>query len=102
MFERVKMAWHEAKLRHGELRADTNAFSASLFVGVLVASMIAILVGYILIPVVSNQEYLASKNSSTTAIPGATGLLPLGPLMFILAVVVLAVVAVLYVLKQAE
>lgn len=77
-------------------------FSAGHLVGLAVAAMIALLVGYILIPVVANQEFIASKNSSTTAIPGASGLLPLGPLMFILTVVVIAVVAVLVALKEAD
>lgn len=83
-------------------------FSAGHLVALAVAAMIAILVGYILIPVISNQEFIASKNISTVGnatrvgIPGASGLLPLGPLMFILTIVVIAVVAVLVALKEAD
>lgn len=84
------------------LNLKMRLFSAGHLVGLAVAAMIALLVGYILIPVVSNQEFIASKNTSTTGIPGATGLLPLGPLMFILTVVVIAVVAVLVALKEAD
>lgn len=84
------------------LRTDTNGFSTGAIVGVLVGGMISILVGYILIPVVANQEYIASKNTSTTGIAGATGLLPLGPLLFILTVIVVPVVLVLFLLKMTE
>lgn len=90
------------------LRRDTREFSAGHLVGLAVAAMIALLVGYILIPVVANAEFIASKNISTVGnatragIPGASGLLPLGPLMFILAIVVISVVAVLVALKEAD
>lgn len=100
MFDNLRMG-----LRYGwknGLHADTEGFSAGSIVGFIVAGMIALLVGYILIPVVANQEYIASKNASTIAIPGASGLLPLGPLMFILSAVVISVVLVLVVLKEAE
>ena len=89
-------------------RDSSGALSAGHLVGIAVAIMIALLVGYILIPVVSNAEFVASKNISTvgnatrTGIPGASGLLPLGPIMFILTVVVIAVVGVLIALKEAD
>ncbi len=88
--------------RQAHLRTDTNGFATAAIVGVLVGGMIAILVGYILIPVVATQEYVASKNTSTTGIAGATGLLPLGPLLFILTVIVVPVVLVLFLIKMAE
>ena len=94
--------------RRAGLRTDAHGFSTGAVVGVLVGGMIAILIGYILVPVIAAQEYVAAHNLSTvgnatrTGVPGASGLLPLGPLMFILTVVVVPVVLVLYILHQAE
>ncbi len=94
--------WTGFRNRQAGLRTDTHGFSTGAIVGTLVGGMIAILVGYILIPVVATQEYVASKNTSTTGIAGATGLLPLGPLLFILTVIVVPVVLVLFLLKMTE
>ncbi len=104
------MRFREA-LRYGYrsgIRADTDGFATTAIVGVLVGGMIAILVGYILIPIVANSEYLVSKNVTTvgnatrSGIAGASGLIPLGPLLFILTVIVVPVVLVLYLVKMAE
>ncbi len=90
------------------LRVDRDGFSTGATVGILVGGMLAVLIGYILIPVVATGEYLASKNSTTvgnatrTGIAGASGLIPLGGLLFILAVIVVPVILVLVLIKMAE
>jgi hypothetical protein len=90
------------KRRFGELRQDEHGFGVGSIVGTVVGGFVAILVALILIPTVSTQEYVASKNTSTIAISGATGLLPLIPLLFILTAVIVPVILALYVLKEME
>lgn len=87
---------------------DTHRFSTGAIVGTVVGGFVAILIALILVPTISNQVYLASKNVTTvgdathTGIPGAAGLLGVVGLMFLVAVIVIPVILALYVLKQAE
>lgn len=83
-------------------------FSASTIMYVLFGILIAILVGLILIPALTNQVYLTSKNTTianTTKNPTAVGLaslLPVPALMFIIAVVLISVIGGLYMLHQLD
>lgn len=90
------------------LKMDQYGFSTGTIVGVVVGGFVAILVALILVPTITNQMYLASKNVTTigdathAGVPGALGLLQLVGLMFLLVAVIIPVILALYVLKQAE
>lgn len=97
---------YENKRRH--LETDTDGFSTGAIVAVVIGGFFAILIALILIPTLTNQVYLISKNVTTigdathNGVPGALGLLNLVGLMFILVAVVVPVILALYVLKQVE
>ncbi len=103
MFENLKTA-----LRFGKMYRDEHGFSTGSIVGVVVGGFIAILIALILVPTVTNQAYLLSKNVTTigdathAGVPGALGLIQLVGIMFLIVAVVLPVILALYVLKQVD
>lgn len=103
--ENLKLGYRD---RRAGLRTDTDGFSTGAIVAVMVGGFLAILVGMILVPSLTNQLYLLQKNVTTagnatrTGITGATALLTLPGILFILALVVIPVILALYVLKSAD
>lgn len=89
------------------IHRDTRGeMQAGHWAAIIVSVAFVLILGYVLIAPLSAQSYVASNNASTgnasrNSLAGANkALLPLGPLMFILSVVICAVVAILYVLKE--
>lgn len=76
--------WHS-------LRTDTHGYSTAAMAGTIIGIVVTIVVATALIATVANQTYLASQNTSFKTFTGATGLLPLLVLFFVVGVVILPV-----------
>lgn len=73
------------------LKEDRWGYSTAAMAGTIIGIVVTIVVAVALIATVANQTYLAEQNVSFKTFTGATGLLPLLVLFFVIGVVILPV-----------
>lgn len=90
-------------------RDERGEFTTTTLVATVVGVMIALLIGMILIPAVSNQTYLLQKNQTffngtknAAAPPGGVSVSQIVPLMFVITIIAIAIVGVLYMVNKLE
>lgn len=84
------------------LRKDQNGYSAAAMAGTIIGIVVTVVVATALIATVANQTFLASNNASFKTFTGATGLLPLLVLFFVIGVVILPVALIFAALHGAS